>query len=99
VDRGERLATRVVRVGPDIQTYWWPDVNPFETTVGKQRRRCSYGLPGREVHIVCRHRELTGAHPRLQQTRVDVHQGGPAEAGQQLGIDRVVEVQEQVGPL
>jgi len=42
--------------------------------------------------------QLPGAHPHLQQPRVDVHQCRAPGAAEQPGIDRIVEIQQQVRP-
>ena len=43
-----------------------------------------------------RNGELSPADPKLQQSRIDIDQGRASKAGQQSGVDRVMEVQQEV---
>ena len=63
----------------------------------KQRARRPHGLAGREIDVVIGNPQLSRAHPELEQARIDVHEGGPFEARQQIGLDGVIEIQQQIG--
>ena len=98
-DRRERPAGRIGGVRPALQTHGGADVMPAETAIGNLATGLPDGLPGGEVDIVSRHGELSATGPELEQPRIDVHQRRAPEACQQARIDRVVEVQQQVGAL
>src|SRR5438034_3643198 len=43
--------------------------------------------------------QLAPRDPELEQTRIDIHEGGSSKTCEQSGANRVVEVQQQVRPL
>ena len=96
-DGRERRARGLVGVRPFLETDRRPDVDPGDAAVRKQRAGGADRLTGREIDVVSGDAQLSGADPELEQARIDVHQGGTAEACEELLIDAVVEIQEEVG--
>ncbi len=73
------------------------DGHPTDAAVREARGGRADGLADREVDVVRRHAQRAGAHPGLGQAGIDIHQGRAAGARQHPRVDRVVEVQHQVG--
>lgn len=72
------------------------DANPLQSAIWKQGGGRSHRFARGEVAIMRRNDELSPADPKLEQSRIDVDQGRASKAGQQSGVDRVVEVQQEV---
>ena len=92
-DSGERLAARVVNIGPEVQAHGRVDVHPLQAAVGKPCSGRSDGLANGEIDIVWGNAKLSGADPELCQPRVDVHECRPPRAGEHSRIDSVMKVQ------
>ena len=73
-------------------------MNPRQAAIGEQGCGRAHGLAGGQVAVVRGHGELAGADPELQQPRIDVHECRAAGAGEQPRVDRIVKIQDQIGP-
>ena len=96
-DRREGRAGGVVRVRPCFHAHRRPDVHPGKAAVRKPRLRRSNRFAGREIQVVAGDPQLAGAHPELEEAGIDIHERGPLEAREQIGIDRMIEIQQQIG--
>jgi hypothetical protein len=72
-------------------------VLPRQAAVGEAGPRRADRLADRQVEIVRWDLELALADPVLEQAGVDVDEGGAPEAGEQGWVDRVMEIEQQVG--
>src|SRR5207247_5658901 len=61
--------------------------------------RSAHVLADLEVHVMSGDNQLAPRDPELEQTRIDIHEGGSSKTCEQSGANRVVEVQQQVRPL
>src|SRR5205814_7613164 len=93
----ERRRRGVAGVMTLIQTDRRANADPRDTAIGNQRAGRAHRLAGREVDVVGGDAQLPGADPELEQAGIDVHERGAAEAGEELLLDAVIEIQEQVG--
>src|SRR5438093_405764 len=71
-------------------------MNPRQAAIREPGRRCPHGFAGGQIAVVWGHGELAGADPKLEQSRVDVHECRAPDAREQSSVDRVVKVQQQV---
>ena len=87
-----------MRERPEVQTDGRADVDPRQAAIGEARLRRPHRIAGRQVTVVRRHGELTGADPELQQPWIDVDERRAPGAGEEPGVHRVVEVQNEIRP-
>src|SRR5213594_947891 len=62
------LRARVEGVRPSFQAHGRTNANPLQAAVGKESGRRADSLPGGEVEIMARHRELPATDPELKQS-------------------------------
>src|SRR2546426_10505239 len=87
------LGAGIIGDGPEIEADWGTDVRPLQAAIGEASRRRPHGLTRRQVAVVGGDVELAGAHPELQQPRIDVHERRAAGVGGPAGGEGVVEGQ------
>src|SRR5256712_3031089 len=92
----ERLAPRVVCVGPQLEANRWANVPPRETAIREGCRRRADRLADREVHVVRENADLAGAHPDLCEAWIDIDEGRAAHLPEDARVDAVVAVEQQI---